>query len=160
MVSEKIKNAAEKTMPKEKRFVERVQSFFGKKSRLLIASGFTAVVLLYPIYWLVSGNLNGRYNLLLAALDFVELTAAGVFFANIDEFSLKKYGIAVSVWSVVLHLATSTLYVVIGSDPTTWTEIIPYWFAYIAEGLLVCSTMVALSVLLAYLVACCMKKEE
>ena len=159
MISEKIKNSAEKAMPKEKRFIDRIRSFFGKKSRLLTVSGIAAVVLLYPIYLLLSRNVNDRYNVLIAALDFVELTAAGVFFANIETFSLKKYARAVSIWMAVLYLSTVTVFLFTGLDTSTWTEVIPYWILYIAAGLPFCATLIALSVILAYLVTCSMKEE-
>lgn len=43
MISEKIKNAAEKAMPKEKRFIDGIKRFFEKKPRRLIVSGVIAV---------------------------------------------------------------------------------------------------------------------
>lgn len=159
MISEKIKNAAEKAMPKERRFVERIRSFFGKKSHLLIVSGIAAVALLYPIYGFTVHNINDGYNVLLLILGFVQVTAAGVFFANINKFSMKKYACAVSVCSAVMYLVTVTLGVLAGMDPSNPMQVIPGGIWLILWGIPVCATAIALSVLLAYFTVRSMNKE-
>ena len=50
MISEKVKNAAEKAVPKEKRFVDGIRSFFEKKSHRLIFSGVSATLLLLLLF--------------------------------------------------------------------------------------------------------------
>lgn len=159
MISEKIKNAAEKAMPKEQRFIERIRSFFGKRSHLIIVSGIAAVALLYPIYGFTTQNINDRYNVLLLILGFVHVTAAGVFFSNINKFSMKKYACAVSVCSVVMYLVTVTLGVLAGMDPSDPMQVIPGWTGSVLWGIPICATVIALSVLLAYFTVRSMNKE-
>lgn len=159
MISKKIMNEAEESMPKEQRFVERIRSFFGKKSHLLIVSGIAAVALLYPIYGFTVQNINDRYNVLLLMLGFVQVTAAGVFFANINKFSMKKYACAVSVCSVVMYLVTVSLGVLAGMDPSNPMQVIPGWIGLIFWGIPICATVIALSVLLAYFTVRSMNKE-
>lgn len=159
MISEKIKNAAEKAMPKERKFIERIHGFFGKRSHLLIVSGIAAVALLYPIYDLACRNINDGYYVLLFILGFVQVTAAGVFFSNINKFSMKKYACAVSVCSVVMYLVTVTWSVLAGMDPSDPMQVIPGWIGLILWGIPVCATIIALSVLLAYFTVCSMDKE-
>lgn len=159
MISEKIKNAAEKAMPKEKRLLDKINGFFEKKSHRLIVSGVMAVILLYPIYCMTCGNINDRYNALMLVLGFIQVTAAGAFFANINDFSLKKYVCAVSVWSVVMYLAAAAWGVLVGMDPGNPMQVIPGWIGLVVLGIPVCATIIALSVLLAYLTVRGMKTE-
>ncbi|MBD5128980.1 MAG: hypothetical protein HDT43_03520 [Ruminococcaceae bacterium] len=159
MISEKIKNSAEKAMPKEKRFIDGVRSFFGKKPHRLILSGLVALALLYPIYCMAGDNINDRYNVPMLALGFIQVTAAGAFFANIKTYSLKKYVCAVSVWSVVLYFAAVTLEVLSGMDTSDFMQVIPGWTTLLLLGIPICATLIALSVLFAYLVTCYLKEE-
>lgn len=159
MISEKIKNAAEKAMPKERRFIERIRSFFGNKSHLLIVSGIAAVFFLYPMYDLSCRNINDGYNVLLLILGFVQVTAAGVFFSNINKFSMKKYACAVSVCSVVMYFVTVTLGVLAGMDLSYPMQVIFGWIGLILWGIPICATVIALSVLLAYFTVRSMNKE-
>lgn len=156
MISEKIKNAAEKAMPKEKRFIDGIRRFFEKKPRRLIVSGVIAAAFLYPIYRVAPNHIDG---LPLMILEFIQVTATGALFANINAFSLKKYACAVSVWSVVLYLAAATWGVLVGMDPGNPMQVIPGWIGLVLLGIPVCATIIALSVLLAYLTVRGMKTE-
>lgn len=156
MISEKIKNVAEKAMPKEKKFVDGVMSFFAKKSHRLIVSGVAAAALLFPIYCLAPYHLG---DIQLTILEFIQITATGALFANINTFSLKKYACAVSVWSVVLYLAALTWGVLVGMDPSQPMQVVPGWCAHALLGIPICATIIALSVLMAYFTIRGMKKE-
>lgn len=156
MITEKIKNVAEKAMPKEKKFVDGIRSFFDKKSHRLIVSGFAAVAFLFPIYRLAPYYIG---DILLTVLEFIQITATGALLANINTFSLKKYAYAVSVWSVVLYLAAITWSVLVGMDPSQPMQVVPGWLAHALMGIPVCAVIIALSVLLAYFTVRGMKKE-
>jgi len=149
MISEKIKNAAEKAMPKEKKLVDKIKAFFEKKSHRLIVSGVAALVFLYPVYELTLTG-YGDLTVLIAVPGFIQITATGAFFANINAFSLKKYAVAVSVWSVVLYFVVVSLSVLRGMDPTSPMQVLFPWLARLLVGIPVCATATALAVLLAY----------
>lgn len=154
MISEKVKNAAEKVMPKEKRFIEKVEGFFEKKSRRLIFSSITALVFLYPIYALMFSYNVERYYVLLAFLGIVELTAAGAFFANINKFSLKKFAIAAAVWSVVVYVSVHTAAIISAMDLTRIELAVAVWLGQMMLCLPICATATALTTLLAYFTVC------
>ncbi|GEM_PF-4992293 len=149
MISEKIRNAAEKAVPKEQKLIGRVTGFFAKKSHRLIVSGVTATALLYPIYRLTP-DICSEENVILAILGFIELIAVGAFFANINAFSMKKYAVAVAVWSVALHLAVITMGVLSGMDLTQIEPAVASWLGLLVMGIPICATSTALTVLLAY----------
>lgn len=149
MISEKIRNAAEKVMPHEQKLIGRVGGFFAKKSHRLIVSGVMATALLYPIYCLTP-HICDEYNVLIAVFGFIELIAVGAFFANINAFSMKKYAVAVAVWSVALHLAVITMGVLSGMDITQIEPAVASWLGLLVMGIPICATSTALTVLLAY----------
>lgn len=156
MISEKIKNAAEKAMPKEKRFIDGIRRFFEKKPRRLIVSGVIAVAFLYPVYREAPNHIDG---LPLMILEFIQVTATGALFANINAFSLKKYACAVSVWSLVLYLAAATWGVLSGMGSPDDPMLVVGCLRLVLLGIPVCATIIALSVLLAYLTVRGMKTE-
>ncbi len=89
-----------------------------------------------------------------AALGFAELIAVGTFFANINEFSLKKFAAAVSVSAAVLYLALLTYGMIIWMDLSRLDLMIASWLGNAILGIPVCATMITLTVLLAYFTVC------
>lgn len=150
MISEKIRNAAEKAMPKEKRFVEKAAGFFKKKSHRLIVSGVLSAVLICSIYELEIMKYDNRFDVLLVVLGFIHLTATGAFFANINTFSLKKFAAAVSVCSVVMYSAAITLGVISAMDTTKPETALASWLGNMLFGIPTCAIFTALTVLSAY----------
>lgn len=152
IISEKVKNAAEKAMPKEKRFIEKVEGFFEKKPRRLIFSGVSATILLLLLF--VVTETAGFFSVPNAVLGFAELIAVGAFFANINSFSLKKFAVAVSISSVVLYLALLTYGMITAIDLSRLDTAAVIWTGKAILGIPVCATMIALTVLLAYFTVC------
>lgn len=157
MISEKVKNAAEKAMPAEKRLVDRLERFFARKSHRLIVSGVAATVLLCLLF--VVNDKADFFSLPNAGLGFAELVAVGAFFANIGRFSLKKFAAAVSVSSVVLYLALLTYGILTAIDLRSVEVAVARWLGNAILGLPVCATMIALTVLLAYFTVCGKTKQ-
>ncbi len=152
MISEKVKNATEKAMPAEKRRIDKVKGFFEKKSHRLIFSGVSATLLLLLLF--IMARTANFFSLPNAALGFAELIAVGTFFANINEFSLKKFAAAVSVSAAVLYLALLTYGMIIWMDLSRLDLMIASWLGNAILGIPVCATMITLTVLLAYFTVC------
>ena len=159
MISEKVKNAAEKAMPAEKRFIDKVKGFFDKKSHRLIFSCITALACLYPIYGLMLTYNTERFYVLLAFLGIIELTAAGSFFANINKFSMKKFAVSVAVWSALLYLSVHTAAIISAIDLTRVELAVAVWIGKIMLGIPICATATALTALLVYFTVCRKTKE-
>lgn len=157
MISEKVKNAAEKAMPTEKRFIEKLKVFFAKKSHRLIVSSVTATALLYLLF-AVTGTV-GFFSVPNAVLGLAELMAAGAFFANINKFSLKKFAAAVSVSSVVLYFSLLTYWVLCGIDLSRIDAAVVIWLGNAVLGLPVCATAITLTVLFVYFTVCRKKRS-
>lgn len=144
LLTEKLKNAAEKAMPAERKFADKL------KSRRLIVSGITSVILLFPIYRLMLSYNSYRFYVLLAFLGVAELTAAGTFFANIRKFSMMKFVVATAVCSAVLYVSVNTLSIVVGMDLTRIGETAVILLGRLMFGLPVCATVTALISLSVY----------
>ncbi|MDE7360880.1 MAG: hypothetical protein K2N38_02985 [Oscillospiraceae bacterium] len=157
MFTEKVKNAAEKVMPVEKRFIEKLESFFAEKPRRLIVSGVAAVLLLFLLF--VITERVDFFSVPNAVLGLAELMAVGAFFANINEFSLKKFAAAVSVAAVILYLALMTYGVLVGVNLSQIDSAIAMWTGHVILAIPVCATAITLTVLFVYFTVCRKKRS-
>lgn len=154
MITETIIKAAEKAMPFEEKLWNKFEKFFGKNACRLVVSGITALVFTELIYEVSMHSYNSRFSVLLAILGFIDITAIGAFFANIEAFSMKVFGISVGAASVLLYVSTTTINIFTGLDLTialTNEEIISIITNRVLTGIFVCGIGTTVTILAARL---------
>lgn len=155
MITETIIKAAEKAMPFEEKLWNKFEKFFGKNACRLVVSGITALVFTWLIFEVSTHGQNDRYAVLLAILGFIDITAIGAFFANIEAFSMKVFGISVGAASVLLYASATTINIFTGLDLTialTNEEIVSIITNRALTGILVCGIATTVTILAARLV--------
>lgn len=152
MITETIIKAAEKAMPFEEKIWNKFEKFFGKNACRLVVSGITALVLTPLIYELNYHTHNGYIAVLMAILGVIDLMAIGAFFANIEAFSMKMFGISVGIASVMMYVSTTILSILSGLDLTvtlTNEEILSIIARFALTGIFVCGIATTVSILAA-----------
>lgn len=92
----------------------------------------------------------------MAILGVIDLTAIGAFFANIEAFSMKVFGVSVGIASVMMYVTTTFLSIFSGLDLTvvlTNEEIMSIIAHCALTGVFVCGIATAVPILATRFVA-------